>query len=451
MVALFAGCLHGAHSGGLGNPPLTNSASDFAPEVDPVRLPEPSYDFTKAIVADHGFPGGHSIASLHEGSYGLQLVGHHPLANVTELDSGGPSRWFSGIDTWSHYVCVAQWGGTGGVRILDIQAPNMPRLLSHVHGGLSTTDCQFSDDGQYLFVGDNNGNEAGYPPLPPPMGVILSGGLAVYEVADKSNPKFLANAASENDSNGFHNLFTATINNTIWVFQPYGKHIFRFVPNPPRLEAVAQVPRASHDVWVDRHPVTGDWIMYTGAGRSFTMYNVNDPVYPLPLATWSNDEGLEGWHRQTPMRQVIDGRAIVVVAGENFDGSTQPYAMVDVTDPSNPETLSTWSTPGTPHDPFGDYLFSPHELETWNGYVAIGSYHAGVWVFDVGSRERLLDPVTIGYYLPSESPGTHVPQGHPTGYAPMVWGAYFDDRGYIVAADSRSGLYVLKFDATRTS
>jgi hypothetical protein len=86
-----------------------------------------------------------------------------------------------------------------------------------------------------------------------------------------------------------------------------------------------------------------------------------------------------------------------------------------------------------------------HEFNTWDGYVATGNYHAGVWVFDVGSPDRLLKPVTVGYYLPHEDPRAYGgTRNAPFAWSPDVWGAYFDSRGYVLAADWYSGFYVLK-------
>lgn len=92
---------------------------------------------------------------------------------------------------------------------------------------------------------------------------------------------------------------------------------------------------------------------------------------------------------------------------------------------------------------------SAHEFETWNGYVACGNYHAGLWLFDIGTLERAKDPVTLGYYLPHEVPATGLGT-HNTAFAfnPYTWGGYFDERGYVYTADWGSGLYVLKFDGT---
>jgi len=125
--------------------------------------------------------------------------------------------------------------------------------------------------------------------------------------------------------------------------------------------------------------------------------------------------------------------------------------VLDWTDPTNVTALGHWQIPGNPEikEPGQLCSMNSHEFNTWNGYVATGNYHAGVWVFDAGSPERLTSPVTIGYYEPHETPamegGT---RNAPFAWSPDVWGAYFDSRGYILAADWYSGFYVLKFPGT---
>jgi hypothetical protein len=160
--------------------------------------------------------------------------------------------------------------------------------------------------------------------------------------------------------------------------------------------------------------------------------------------------GCCGWHRQATVDQLIDGKAIAVVAGEACGaGYTLPYFVMDVTDPTAPKVLSKWEIPGKPVSTDKEHLceMSPHEFAVFDGYVVTGNYHAGVWLFDIGSKERLLHPVTLGYYIPDEEPAT---KSGPAGaqdltfpWNPFVWGAFFDERGYVLAGDFSSGVYMI--------
>ncbi|MFA5944675.1 MAG: hypothetical protein WC876_09440, partial [Candidatus Thermoplasmatota archaeon] len=115
-----------------------------------------------------------------------------------------------------------------------------------------------------------------------------------------------------------------------------------------------------------------------------------------------------------------------------------------------PTVLGSWEVPGKPVSTDAEHLceMSPHEFAVYDGYVVTGNYHAGIWLFDLGSAERLKDPVTLGYFIPAEEPalaeGPLGAQDLTFPWNPFVWGAFFDERGYILAGDFSSGIYVLE-------
>jgi hypothetical protein len=437
----------------------------FGGSVDVNRTPVDNFDYSKVIDATHGGArGAHAIRKLHEGSHGLELVSYDPLVakrNPTAFDTG-----FVAIDVWSdianktHYACVTHFVGNGGVDIVDISDPKAPKPLSFIDSGMLNSDCQFTDDGKYLLLGAYLGvSWPGNVPDPrnsfrqvPLAGAydLAANGVSAWDVTDKANPKFLFFS----ETGTYHNLYTVTIDGTYYILQTYSKFIYKFDPKVPRLQKVSETTTMVHDMTVTYHPITGDRYIITGKGQGTAFINFNDPLKPVDVGEWAAEKGATGWHEQEAIPQLVDGRAIVIVAGETGGGNTLPYGVVDWTDPANPMLVGQWVLPGNPkgEDP-NFYTFSPHEIYTWNGYVAVANYHAGVWVFDVGSKERMANPVTIGYYLPHEEPVLRSPQAvtnAPFVFNPDVWGAYFDDRGYIVTADWSSGLYILKMPATET-
>ncbi|MBI2078904.1 MAG: hypothetical protein HYT80_11140 [Euryarchaeota archaeon] len=442
LVATVSGCLATERDADAAAP--TAPVPSFGGEANPVRLPKPDFDFTKAIQFTHTSQLGHGDLTAHKGEHGLKLVGYNPLTRPAAGE--GPAEQgasFIAIDTWQNYVCVAQFNGLGGAIIVDIKDPAKPVVVSSVPSGMSNSDCQFTDDGKYLLVAAYSGTHQGVPGAPPPVGDLSAQGVLVYDVADKAKPKFLYHDAQGAGANGYHNVFTAQIGPTHYVFQTYTGNILAL--EPTKLRMVGKVERADHDIWVGKHPVTGGWIMITGHGRGAGIYDVDDPAKPVLLDHWESHDEQTGWHRQWPLAQTVGGRAIMVVAGEYDRGW---HTVLDFTDPNDIQELGKWDIPGRPQT--GSSTFSPHEFETFDGYVATGNYHGGVWLFDVGSLERAKDPVTIGFYEPHENPYTSGGSWNkPAGNQPNTWGAYFDDRGYIVVADSFSGLYVLSFGATK--
>lgn len=461
IVVASSACLGGGQVLESEVPESGAASTSFGVAVSSIRLPAPAFDFSKAIDANHGgIPHGHGLRALHRGSHGLSLVGYHPLTGLSASSAASSQdSGYTGLAVWKHFVCVTQFPGPGGASIVDIQNPARPTVLSTVASGMANWECEFTADGDYLLLAAYQGPSRGLPGVPPPAGDAAAGGFSVYDVRDKRNPIFLFHDDTGSDIQASHAPYGVKIGDTNYVFHSYTGHILALEPAAKRLRIVATVPKAGHDVWAGRHPVTGDWILAHGPGCDLVLYNINDPAHPVELDTWSYQEARKAGfdracadHWRWPLANTIGGRAYMVVVGAEINGATIPFTVVDITDPQDLFTVGQWEIPGRPVSPPPNfYTFGGTQYETWDGYVAAGIMHAGVWVFDIGSPERLRAPTTIGYYLPDEDP---VMRGglwnKPFAFNPLVWSAVFDERGYVLAADHASGLYILKFGATRT-
>ena len=459
-AGLLAGCLSDDQDPEGGDP-----VQPGIPSVSAERLPAPPADvqasFATAIVGDHGAPMMHTIRSLHLGlSHGMEVAGWDPL--VDKLPPGAVGTGWGAAGLWKTYACVAQFAGTGAIAIIDIADATNIEVLAQVDDPLVNGDCQFTADGNYMLAGAYLEGTT-YPDVGEqdlcPHGCPAGGGINVWDVTDKSAPRHIL----YENTGEYHTLqlHTDPDTNQTYVIQAYSGNIYRFDPEGPVLLKVNTITPMEHDMWIATHPITGMVLLYTGAGSGFTIYDFDDPENPVAIATWDPSEdpnvpanqrgGCCGWHRQATVDQLIDGRAIAVVAGEACGaGYTLPYFVMDVTDPTNPFALSSWEVPGDPEttDPTHLCEMSPHEFAVFDGYVVTGNYHAGVWLFDIGSAERLMEPVTLGYYVPDKEPAT---ESGPAGaqdltfpWNPFVWGAFFDDRGYILAGDFSSGVYLLE-------
>ncbi len=432
----------------------------FRPEVNKTRLPAVTEDLSHVVSSDHGgLAYLHAVPELHRGSLNIELVGYNPLTRPTAGDGAGSDSGYIAVDTWKNLVCISHFAGSGGAfggaTIVDIEDPANPVVLSSLLSGSVNSDCQFTDDGKYLVLATYTGAATPINTIvPPPVGDVGANGMNLYDVTDPSNPVFLFHDAQGAGGDGYHNVFTAQINGTHYIFQTYTGNILKIKDDASGLEMVSKLPYSNHDFWVGQHPISAEWVVVTGAGYGTAVINVDDPANPVEVGLWEGDRSqrFAGWHRQWPLENTVDGRAYMVVAGEECgNGDTLPYQVLEWTDPSNITMKGTWWIPGKPGNPAQPHLceMNSHEFEIWDGYVATGNYHAGVWLFDVGSSERVMEPATIGYYMPTEIPqmngGT---LNTPFVWSPNTWGAYFDERGYIVTADWHSGLYVLKFGAT---
>lgn len=437
FVLLVAGCVSPAA--------VTPQAVGDASSVTMDRLPVPETDFSKVVTPDHGAPNAHVVRALHKGIEGMELVGHDPLTD--KLPPGAAGTGWGAIGLWKNFACVAQLAGTGSVAIVDIADPAKPVVKAQTADAFVNGDCEFTADGKYLFAGAYIGVETPVSQRPPqtvgPL-VARTSGVAIWNVEDKSSPKFLMYSPTGE----FHTHMLHTNENGTYLVQAYTGKIYKFDAEAPALEQVAQAQPMDHDMWIAKHLITGQTLLFSGAGAGLIIYDYDDPEHPEPIGEWQPEKGdrTEAWHRQATVDQLVDGKMLLIAAGENCsDGKTEPYGVFDVTDPTMPTFVSTWELPGKPEAKGANLCtFSPHEFSVFDGYVVSGNYHAGVWLFDIGNAERMAAPPTLGYYLPDKEPVGPRAGTLPFTWAPFVWGAFFDERGYVVTADAGSGLYVLK-------
>lgn len=430
------------------------------PDQETQRLPPPTEDLSGAIVADHGAPYLHALPTLHSGSYGMELVGYNPLSRPGETHPLTQNSNWGAVTLYGHLACVSGWAGTGGVggaTLVDIEDPANPTVIASIPTTSLQARCQFTDDGKYLMLAAYGGATPGTP-LPEPLADAGSWGISFYDVSDPKSPKFLfhdTQGASPGDAGAvtggpYHNVDSETVNGTTYIFQTYYCNVLKLNDDASGLEIVGTLEHCNHDFWTGIHPITGMRMLVTGTSNAGTAFiDITDPANPVTVGVFeSEDEAFEGWHRQWPLAELVDGKALIVVAGEQCgNGKSLPYNVLDWSDPAAPTQLGSWIIPGAPEikEPGQLCSMNSHEFNEYKGYIASGNYHAGVWVFDVGTPERSLEPVTIGYYEPHEDPRAHGGvRNTPFAWSPDVWGAYFDERGYVVAADWYSGFYVLK-------
>src|SRR5438067_485303 len=126
--------------------------------------------------------------------------------------------------------------------------------------------CEFTQDGKFLLVASYGGVTPGLP-LGMPQGDLLANGVSVYDISDVKSPKFLQHSTvgiPQGDtaaSSAYHNVGTALINGTNYIFQTYTGNILALSPDGKTMKVVAHVDHSDHDVWVGKHPVTGDWFL----------------------------------------------------------------------------------------------------------------------------------------------------------------------------------------------
>ncbi|HET6405805.1 MAG TPA: hypothetical protein VFH78_14270 [Candidatus Thermoplasmatota archaeon] len=440
LIVALAGCITLPNAAQVEPAGAAGAPGAFVPPI-------PEFDWTSVVDPDHA---SHQLPALHTGGHGLKLVGHAALGDIIPPTHRGS---ITQVDVWQNYAVVSGMEGGLAFAIVDITDPAAPKAVSWWPSVADGWTARFSDDGNYVFYGCQM---LGAPyvttsivlgtcedPTAPHLPGQNVAGVVVVDVSDKAAPKFVHFLPV----GGSHNLYAVAIDGVDYVFTA-STAILKFDREAQELVQVAEVPGV-HDATVAKHPLTGDWLLFTGTGQ-LSIYNVNDPTQPQLVYEGEGSEGWTGWHEQTLIPGVVDGRVILAVAGETFvspTGVPDRVFFLDVTDPANPTLLSEWAPPFSATLPWAGYLYSVHEMAaTPTGQVAVAWYHAGIWVLDVSTQERQESPATLAAYLPHELPNvvpaTFAQTAIPV--VPFVWGAGWDARGYLVVPDMHTGLYMLE-------
>ena len=455
LILLLAGCVSVAPDG------TQSGTGTFqpAPPPAPVVPPQPDFDFSTVIMPDHG---AHEVAALHTAGHGLSQVGYTSVAELLPLGVRGS---ITQIDVQGDWAVVSGMEGGLAFVLVDLTDPTNPVAAGWYPSAADGWTARFSEDGQYVFygcqmlgaTGDATATVRGTCEDPtaihPPTDANPEA-VVVVDVRDKSNPTYVTSLATP----GTHNIQYAFIDGVDYVFTS-AVTILKFDRAAGKLTQVAEVPGV-HDATVVRHPTTGDWLLLTGTGE-MSIHDVNDPAHPEVLFEGTGNEGWVGWHEQTVVPQLVDGRLIVILAGESFvgtgdltgaEGSSLPDTIyiADITDPTNATLVGSWKPPLDPRLPWVSYLYSVHEIAaTPTGQVAIAWYHGGVWVIDVSTAERQISPVTLAAFQPHEELSAIPPSTFaqvPLPAIPFVWGAGWLHTGHLVVPDMHTGLYVLEPD-----
>ncbi len=138
----------------------------------------------------------------------------------------------------------------------------------------------------------------------------------------------------------------------------------------------------------------------------FALYDVTDPYQPKKLGFWELDSRVRGTHELYLTEQ--DGRALVLTANPYADyyshGEAKDFAIVDVTDPTNPTTIYEFdprTVEGVPQD-FNGYHWKDessggkirpvfaHSVKTdQNGSTAyVSMWDLGTIIFDIRDPEN---------------------------------------------------------------
>ncbi len=377
---------------------------------------------------------GLAVQTRLEDALGLWREGA-PLANVVVL-----GEWRDGgaeeADAWGDFLAVDRGPA---VHILNVSDPEAITEVSVISGPFTAKDVKFSDDGQWLFIGDDAAasgtSGAGGLDLP-----AQAGGFYVYDVSDKENPQFASHLpvgprrgphmlAYHQTAGGEELVVGANADVSINRFDRETgtlTEIARYEADP--LTAFNRGPNVvdayyqgmAHDMFVMEDPIEGRTLMYVANwDAGLRIVDLSTPSQPVEIGAWNDFPDGHSGNLHTVSTEWIGDRRITVGAVEvGFDivggipfALDQERSVVyvwDTTDPEAIQVLGEWENPdGTPPGQgglaaaqvTGDEILSTHNLQLENGRVYMAHYGLGVWILDVSTPEAQAEPQVMAYYL----------------------------------------------------
>lgn len=447
-VLLLAGCASdGARSGDGG---------DGGGVGDSAEIRAPAHcDLANAIVDQHD----HADASLHQAFCDMDLVGHTFMDEAAELGTLGGG--FIDVCFAGDWAFVNNWGPGRSLSIVDVSNPSSPRHVSDFWAfPLLTSGLQQAGAGSHWDVSCFPEGDLVVLPSQVSAGTdgvgegteASGGGLFLVNTEDKESPyRESFTPIFDQDALvpvGVHNANALTVGNQRYVAATTanGLTILLAVEGEPGQRTLREVSRVAgmHDTTVQVHPFTGQTLIYGAEGGGVVITDISDPANPVVVSEYQ-DERLVAYHQFVPSDVLIGGRHFSISATETQDAPVK-FSILDTTDPAAPEYAGEWILPGYERltGTGGLYRFSPHNLDFDHGRIYIGHYHAGVWVIDVSSLERIAEPVTLGFYQPHRQE-MFVPRTPMGADVPAVWAAQRHTDGHIYAVDVNTGLYVLDY------
>lgn len=481
VLVLLAGCLS---FGGEERPDFDGVDQAVEASASPVLLQE------------HDGDRGHFDASLHQGSWNVELAGYHNGVD----DSGDPNAinartavgYYTELAVTASYAYMGRQsadGTFGGFSIVDIRNVSAPRLEGEFLG-LASADIEVNDEETLAFLATqrNDGPQVAGSILgaqDPRAG--LPRGIYVVDIEQKDAPTL--DTFVPLPVNGPHTItwfrhpidgeqYLATCTYDL-VTDPATGALLATVPvtqrvllhrvvqasgSPATLVPVSQftIPEQApsgklylpHDTRVQVHPSHdgGDNVLLYVAywDKGLRILDITNPVSPqmteIGQSTDFSPSSLNNLHLAQPFDALIADRHVTVTQPEipQVEGETGQLTFFDTTDPTSPTKLGHWTLPPGEQGQLGitGFDFSPHNFDLWDGKVALAHFHAGVWVVDASDAENLEEPKSVGFYMPAKH------RENSPARQPNVWGVFVQEmegEPLLFAIDEATGLYILRY------
>lgn len=317
-------------------------------------------------------------------------------------------------------------------------------LVSEIMG-VGPKDVKVSDDGQWLFIGnDEQGSNT------PAAETGRVGGFYTYFIGDKANPElthFLPVGPTRGphmvaylrQADGRELVFGANGDITINQFDRDSgtlRELARYAPNyvtdvdrdPYRLDAYYQT--YAHDMFAMNDPVTNASMLYVANwDAGLRILDISDPAAPVELGSWNDFGDGESGNLHTVATEWIGDRRITVgspeigfavVGGLGYATDSEPPVIYiwDTTDPANVVLLGMWQNPmdaKTGRQDLGETLNSPHNVQLEGGLLYVAHYDLGIFVLDLRTPDMQAAPQVLAYHQEGHTWDVIISQGQVIG------------------------------------
>jgi hypothetical protein len=323
------------------------------------------------------------------------------------------------VDIWSHYMAVMRGGD---VHILDISNASAPVEVSIITETPRVLDVKWSDDGAYLFIGDDT--QATTDETDDVTG--RTGGFYVVNTTDLAAPRLVSYLPIGplrgphmvdyfRASDGREIIMGANADVSLNVFDRATEtltEVARYAPNyvtdvartPDTLDVLYQL--YAHDMFAMQDEILGDVMYVANWDAGMRIVDINDPANPVELGAWNDFPAGDSGNIHTVSTEWIGEQRITVASAEigfavvggvpYVTGTEQAVDYVlDTTDPTDIKFIGRWENPEgltAGRSDLGEPLYSTHNMQLEGGLVYLAHYQLGVWVYDPLTLE------TLGYF-----------------------------------------------------
>jgi hypothetical protein len=355
-----------------------------------------------------------------------------------------------------------------GWSVLDVTDPKAPRYVRFIPGPADWITSQVTLHDNLLLTGLSRNDDSA---------TVVQPAVLIWDVSDPENPKQVSSwtggvrGSHRNSYPGGRYAYLATsapgytgrIMVALDVSDPKNpKEAGRWwTPGQKEGEARTTLVAPSFHGPVNVSP-DGKWatMPYTPNVLNLDISDIAKPklIGALQMTPPFANVGIQSLHTVLPLWD----RKLLFASSEPMqsnckDNGMHFAALIDNADPAKPRLLSMFPSPVPPPGaPYKDFCakggrFGPHnvnqeihspDVEKPGDLMYIAYFNAGLRVYDIANPQL---PTEVGYFMPPERPGARAEHGAHASDVNWTEEVVVDTRGNIYIADTKWGVWVLRY------